>query len=200
MVRKTLKTPSNRKIFLSVAVICAFLWSWLFLVDAGKLSSQIIVGYLTISVVYALIVSISSAIFTLTIIYLKKSYKQNPDYKWILKAIFVWALAEAAVAWIVAIIWMGRNGSIDNILPFSTFTPFLVSKCKPLAPFCGEVIDVLGDADGVANMVACFPIITNGLAISLCEDGAVALLFTEDDSLLIVAEVALVNMFTVSLA
>lgn len=114
------------------------LWSWLYIVDVGRLAEITWVAYFSITIVLLFIVSISAKIFSLAIIYLKDSYKKIMDWLWILKAVAVWALAEAMVAWLVALVWIGRNGSIDNILPFSTFTPFVVlTPLKYIARFVG---------------------------------------------------------------
>ncbi len=132
------KEITKRRIYWTSAVICAILWSWLYIVDVGRLANIALVAYFTITLVMTIIVSISALIFTYAILYLRNSYKRNKDYKWVFKAVFIWAFAEAFVAWAVAFMWMGKNGSVDNILPFSTLTPFIViSPLKYISRFVG---------------------------------------------------------------
>ncbi len=116
---------SRHKGFWYLFAANGFLWSWLFLIDDAKLSNSALVGYLTITLVFLTIVSIATAGFWLAIKYLHCSIKRSKRWTAILKVFFVWAFVELAVSWLVAVIWMGRNGSWSTVLPFSSLAPWL---------------------------------------------------------------------------
>ncbi len=117
----------KQRMILLLAIFLGFLWSWIFLIDATRLSSSQVTGYITVTAVFLIIVSITTAIFYQAIKYLKREIKSKQSgWLIIIKIIGIWALAEAFIAWAVAIIWMGPNGSLDNILPFASLTPLLM--------------------------------------------------------------------------
>ncbi len=124
--------------FATCWIIVSLLWSWLFLVAVGRLADQPTVAYITITFAFLVITIISAVIFTVAIWYLRRSYQNKPNWTWLLQATVIWALAEALIAWLVAFVWIGRNGSIDNILPFSSLTPFIMyTPLKFLSRFTG---------------------------------------------------------------
>jgi hypothetical protein len=144
----------KRPVFWLFFLVNGFLWSWLFLIDVARLSkasNAAFTGYFTITVVYLIIVVLSSAIFTLAFRYLKREIKK-PKWHTPLKIFVVWAFTEALVAWVVAIIWIGRNGSLDNILPFSSLTPLLM--WTPLG-FLARLVGFYGLSSAVITCLAC---------------------------------------------
>lgn len=111
--------------FLIFCLYSGLCWSWLLFVRVGRITDDVIVGYGGVIFCYLLVVVISAAVFTQFYKYLKRLHKTDNAVIWLLKAIVVWAIAEALVAWLVALVWMGQNGSLDTSLAFSTLTPFL---------------------------------------------------------------------------
>ncbi len=111
---------------LLLCVAISLLWSWLFLIDDARLLGSKFVAAAVMIIVFVVIVAISVFIFWRTIKYLQKNVKHSKNGWVIVKIFFVWAFAEWLVSWLVAVVWMGHNGSWDNILPFSSLTPWLM--------------------------------------------------------------------------
>ena len=138
------KNPKSKlrqhAIFLILLLSVGLLWSWLFLIDVARLStapSAKLATYITITLVYLIIVVVSAGVFTLACKYLRREAK-TPHWYTPLKIFVIWAFVEALVAWLVAIIWIGRNGSLNNILPFGSLTPLLMwTPLGYLARFVG---------------------------------------------------------------
>jgi hypothetical protein len=89
------------------------------------LANQPIVGKLTVFTVYFIIIGLTGYLVGLTIRHLTKTYRTQSATLWIVQAVFIWALMEAFIAWAVAIIWIGRGGRADAILPFFSSAPLL---------------------------------------------------------------------------
>lgn len=115
----------KHKLFLVFALYSGLCWSWLWFVRVGRITDDSLIGYGGIALCYLVVVAISAAVFTQFYRYLRRRYKTDKAYIWILRAVVTWAFAETLVAWLVAIVWMGQNGSLDTTLAFSSLTPFL---------------------------------------------------------------------------
>lgn len=123
---------------LGILVATSIVWSWLWFINVAKLSSDKVTGFITIAVVFSLIVGISTYGFYLTVRYLKQQIRQSSPLIAIAKIAAVWAFAELAISWLVSIIWMGSQGSWDSVLPFAS-TSFIVihTPLKYLARLVG---------------------------------------------------------------
>ena len=128
MVLNALRKRRYRLRWLNIGLVavCALPWSWLLMVNVAELAQQPIVGRVTVLSVFAIIVGINFFVLKLTLRLLRHLYHKQSGWTWLLMAICIWALAEAAIAWAVAAIWMGPGGRIDTILPFFSATPFLM--------------------------------------------------------------------------
>jgi len=136
--RKLRLLVAKHKIFIICWLISSILWSWLWLIDAARISQQRLIPYLIIGLVFFLITGLSALVFSRTIMHLALKYRQKPGVLWLLYTIVIWAFAEALVAWLVAFIWIGRNGSISNVLPFDSLTPFVMyTPLRFLSRFVG---------------------------------------------------------------
>ena len=102
-----------------------YVWSWLLTIQVVKITPSVLVGRIIAITVYLIIVSISTFIFVLILRYIKKYKNENP-WKNLFRFWLSWAAAELIVSWLISIIWIGRNGSWDTVLPFSSLTPFLM--------------------------------------------------------------------------
>ncbi len=119
-----------------VAVI-ALQWSWLLVVDVGRVSSSAILGYAILAFGYLVIVGLTAFIASLASKWLKPSLAK-PSWQNVLKLLIVWAAVELVIAWAVSVVWMGRNGNWDNIAPFYSLTPIIMmTPLKFLARFFG---------------------------------------------------------------
>lgn len=128
MVLNVLRKHRYRKLLPNVTLLAvsALPWSWLPFVNVAELAQQPIVGQITVLGVLVIIVGINFGILKLSLQLLQYLYKRQPEWVWLLQAVGVWALTETAIAWLVAVIWMGPGGRIDTILPFFSATPFLM--------------------------------------------------------------------------
>jgi len=99
-------------------------WAWLFQVDAAKLSKNVIVGFGLITIIYLILVSVSSLIALLAISRLNKLVRY-PSWRSIVIIICGWAFTEFVIAWIFTLLWFGRGTSWDDLLPFGSIAPFL---------------------------------------------------------------------------
>ncbi len=124
----------KRWLFLSLTSIT---WSWLWLVDVGKLSSSAFMGYAILLFAYALLVGLTAYITSWAWKWLKPMLAK-PSWISVLKLLLVWAAVEFFIAWAVSAIWMGRSGNWDNMLPFYSLTPvIMLTPLKFLTRFLG---------------------------------------------------------------
>lgn len=111
----------------ATTVVLSALWSWLFSVRVAALSTSLLVGYTCTLFAFAVIVGLSTTLFVLTVRYFMREYhRQTRLSPWFLAKLFVvWAAVELGVSVLITIVWLGRNGSIDSVLPFGSFAPLL---------------------------------------------------------------------------
>ncbi len=107
---------------LTITLVMAFLWSWLFLVDVGNLAKSMLLGFLLMLVAYLVMVAISSLVVIKVSPFVSKQLKK-PCVTSIFSILLTWAAVEFLLAWLVSVVWMGREGSWDNIVPFVSLTP-----------------------------------------------------------------------------
>ena len=118
----------NSAISLPVLLVVALTWSWLFTVRIADLSSSLIAGYLSMLTGFVVIVGITTAVFALTVQHFLNEYVRRRSLTpWFLVKLFLmWAAVEWLVSIVVAAVWIGRNGSLDTVLPFGSLTPLLM--------------------------------------------------------------------------
>lgn len=128
----------KHRLYLAFTIIVGLFWSWVWFINASRITSNNLVAYTAITICAPILFLVSAAAFTVNFRYLKKKYRHDKPYVWLLRAVVVWAFAEALAAWLVAFILMGRNGSLDNVLPFSSLTPFIMyTPLRFLSRFVG---------------------------------------------------------------
>lgn len=108
-----------------VTLVLAFLWSWLFLVDVGNLAKSLLLGFVLMFVAYVVMVTISSLVVLKTWSYIS-AFLKKPSWKSLFMLVLVWAVVEFLLAWLLGLVWMGREGSWDNMVPFVSLTPMIV--------------------------------------------------------------------------
>ncbi len=114
-------------LLLVIVFLVGFSWSWLFQSRVTALSNSIVVGYFIALLAFVVFVSFSSYVYYKFIRFFNHKFlaKSNPS-PWVLPLLFVlWAGVEFLVVFLSAFVWMGKNGSIDSVLPFAAFTPFV---------------------------------------------------------------------------
>lgn len=102
-------------------------WSWAFITDSLDLAGSKPVAMAIAAWVVVFNVAISTYIVVKTFKFLTGKFKkQNP---WIVLVVGfpIFALMDYAISWLTAIIWIGPEGSIDNVLPLSSPTLLLVN-------------------------------------------------------------------------
>lgn len=138
-----------------VTLVMAFLWSWIFLVDVTNLAKSTTMGFLLMLVAYAVMVAISS--FTILRLWPVFTHLlRKPSWKSIMIMLLVWAAAEFLQAWLLAVVWMGREGSWSNLAPFVTLTPIVVlTPLKFLTRLFGYFGTSAVIGTGVLLLIAC---------------------------------------------
>jgi len=113
-------------IALGVVGVVGLMWSWLFGIRVAALSTSTVIGYFSTLFAFVVIVAISVALFLCAIRYFAQEYRANPPtWRFLAKLFVVWAAVEFGVSVLITIIWIGRNGSVDSVLPFGSFAPLL---------------------------------------------------------------------------
>lgn len=120
--------PSNKSSLVAVLVF-SVLWSWLFLVDFTNLAKSMLLGFILMFVAYLVMVSISSFVVLKTWPCIARLLKK-PSIKSVVLILLVWAGVELLLAWLLSVVWMGREGSWDNMVPFVSLTP--IATVTPL--------------------------------------------------------------------
>ena len=126
----------NKRGIIVTFVLCV-LWSWLFLVDVTNLAKSTAMGFALMMVAYVVMVALSSLIILKTWPFMGQRLKK-PSWQSVVYILLIWAAVEFFLAWAVSVIWMGREGSWDNIVPFVSLTPIAVlTPLKFLTRLCG---------------------------------------------------------------
>ncbi len=146
------KFSTDTWIVLGIIFLNGFSWSWLFLSKVSELSESTIIGYALAVFAFLAMVAIGSYIYCKTVFYFIKKFKSKKLKPWVLvELFFVWSVISFAVSWLSTIIWMGRNGSLDTVLPFANFTPSIAHT--PLV-YLSRFIGFYGMSGVVAVLVA----------------------------------------------
>lgn len=103
----------------------AIIWSWLFLIDVARLSSSTFAGYAVISLAYLVLVGLTAGCVALAYKWFSPILNK-PSWLTIAKILIIWATLELLIAWAVSVVWIGRNGNWDNVLPFYSLTPIVI--------------------------------------------------------------------------
>lgn len=115
---------------LGLVVWFSIAWSWSFFTDTLDLAGSKRQGLILAVFVVALNVSITTTV-TWQVIRLVKYVQRSYSTKWLLiLGLPLLALADFLACWLTAIIWIGPQGQIDNVLPMGSLalpmvnTPF----------------------------------------------------------------------------
>ena len=111
----------------AVFLVVGFSWSWLFTSRVAELADSMMAGYLLALLGFVVIVSLTSYVFIKIILYFQRTYFMGKRISfWVLPLLFVvWSAVEYLVSLFSTLVWFGRNGSVDSVLPFASFTPTL---------------------------------------------------------------------------
>lgn len=112
-----------------ITLLCCWfviVWSWTFFTDSLDLAGSKIVALVIASFVTVLNVGISALIVVKTFRYLSKKFVKSKTWKIILIGLPIFSLMDFLISWVTAIIWIGPQGSIDNVLPLGSPTLLLI--------------------------------------------------------------------------
>lgn len=104
-----------------------FSWSWALFTDSLDLAGNNTQGLIVAIFVVVINAALSTLIVYQTFKYLLKKLKNKNPLVVILLGWPLFALMDLAVSWLTTIIWIGPEGSIDNVLPLSSPTLPLVN-------------------------------------------------------------------------
>lgn len=123
---KAKKLKNKLNAFVLLIVWFALAWSWTLMTDSVKLSGSSSQGHIVGSIVAVINAGLSGYIIWLAfriVNYVFNKYRKVPA---LLISLAIFAAADFAVAWAIAIIWLGPQGSIDNVLPLGSPTLLLI--------------------------------------------------------------------------
>ena len=116
---------NNMRAACILSALLLVLWSWLLQIDAAIISNNVFVGYFIAGFVLLVILAVNLLILNLTARYIKKQTSKskitNLAILFIVSSVALWL-----ASWLVTVIWYGEGASLDNVLPFTSATPFVV--------------------------------------------------------------------------
>lgn len=105
----------------------ALAWSWAFITDSLDLAGSKSVAMVVAAWVVAFNVAISTTIVILTFKFLRKKFVNYNPWLVMIFGLPLFALMDFAISWLTAVIWIGPQGSVDNLLPLSSPTLLLIN-------------------------------------------------------------------------
>lgn len=102
-------------------------WSWTLSTDSLSLSGSHTQGLIVAAIVSIIIVGLSTIILWQGMRLIKQLFATRPTWQAIALSLPLLALSDFLVAWLTAIIWIGPQGSVDNILPLGSPTLILIN-------------------------------------------------------------------------
>ncbi len=104
-----------------------FAWSWTFFTDSLDLAGSKSVALVIALFVTAFNVGMSLLIVVKTFRFLRIKLAKCKTWQIILIGLPIFSLMDFLVSWASAIIWLGPQGSVDNVLPLSSPALFLIN-------------------------------------------------------------------------
>jgi apolipoprotein N-acyltransferase len=113
-----LKAKITNPVIISIATASLMSWSWLLFVRVTEMSSSKLLGFVIATIAMVINTAICSSILLANIWYLKK--RPARGFWQVIKVGTVWAFSELVAAWVVALVWFGKDASIDTLYPFTS--------------------------------------------------------------------------------
>lgn len=128
----------KRPALTGLVVWFGFAWSWVFFTDMLDLAGSKQQGFILAVFVYVLNVTITSSILWQAITLLTKVHKRYGKKGLVAMGLPIFALADFLACWLTTIIWLGPQGSADNVLPMGSLAlPMVNTPLKFAARFLG---------------------------------------------------------------
>lgn len=139
----------------AVVVYVGLAWSWLFASSVSELSGSVFTGYLYAMSAFVILVGLTTYIYVKAIIYFHKRFLSSKQPSgWVLPLLFLlWSAVEFIVAHLSALIWIGRDGSFDTVVPLSSFAP--LAAHTPLA-YLSRLVGFYGLSAVVGLLITVF--------------------------------------------
>lgn len=136
--KQKLKVIYNPPFILLLCIWYFFAWSWAFFTDSLNLAGSKTVAMVIAFWVVLFNVAISSYIVVKTFKFLKVKFRKTNPLLIMALGLPLFALMDFLISWLTAIIWIGPQGSFDNVLPLSSPTLVLINTpFKYAARFLG---------------------------------------------------------------
>ncbi len=104
----------------------ALAWSWTLSTDSLELSGSRAEGLVVAAIVSIVNAGLSAWVIWKALSVARSVFKSRPTWQALVIGIGLFAATDFLVAWLTAIIWMGPQGSVDNVLPLSSPTLLLI--------------------------------------------------------------------------
>ncbi len=117
----------KRTAVMALLVWFALMWSWTFSTDSLELSGSHTQGVVVAAIVSFVNVGISTWVIWTAFSAVKRLFRRHELPLALLASLGVFSLADFMVAWLSAVIWLGPQGSIDNVLPLGSPTLLLIN-------------------------------------------------------------------------
>ncbi len=136
-----IKKYLENRALLVLASWFAFSWSWVLFTDSLDLAGDPYQGLTVAIIVLIFNTALSVAIFWKSLRLIGHLFRKIPLPLAILASIPLFALVDFLISWLPAIIWIGPEGSLDNVLPLSS--PALILINTPLG-FASRLVGFYG--------------------------------------------------------
>lgn len=126
-MKDTIQKVSKYPFIVILASLYLIAWSWVFVTDSLDLAGSKPVAMVIATWVALFNVTLSVYIVVKVFKYLRKKFESTNPWLVIALGLPLFALMDFFVSWITAIIWLGPEGSVDNVLPLSSPTLILIN-------------------------------------------------------------------------
>lgn len=109
-----------------IVLVFGVAWSWLLVLDVGRVSNSTVLGYGTLLAVYALLV-LASALVVSFFVNLNLFNLHNGKWRTIVTTIVCWAALELLLAKCLVLFFWGSGSSWDDMMPVGSLTPLIMA-------------------------------------------------------------------------
>jgi hypothetical protein len=122
-----IKRLTKQPVTIALVVWFSFVWSWSFFTDTLSLAGSRKQGYILTVFVVLMNVAISVWVVKKGLRIIKYADNKYRPLLFIPLCLCLFALLDYLVAWLVALVWIGPQGSIDSVLPIGSLALPLIS-------------------------------------------------------------------------
>lgn len=126
-MKKSIQKIVKHPFVIVLATLYFIAWSWVFVTDSLDLAGSKPVAMVIATWVALFNVTLSVYIVVKIFRFLRKKFKLTNPWLIIALGLPLFALMDFLVSWITAVIWIGPEGSIDNVIPLASPTLVLIN-------------------------------------------------------------------------